>query len=72
MKKKKIETDCSHYWIYKLLDIDEDAIRSRRCKTCRAVEELPRIYTELSLWNGMGGSKPAYGHKGGRPKGNKK
>ena len=70
--KKQSESGCSHYWIYKLLDIDEDATRSRRCKTCRAVEELPKISGELSLWNGMGSRKPAvYGYKGGRPKGSK-
>tara|TARA_R110000824_G_scaffold126473_1_gene285996 strand:+ start:1228 stop:1446 length:219 start_codon:yes stop_codon:yes gene_type:complete len=72
MKKKKPESECNHYWIYKWADIDDEATRSRRCKTCKAVEELPPTSGELSLWNGMGSRKPVYGYKGGRPKGRRK
>ena len=71
MKKKKIENECSHYWIYESAHIDDDAIPSRRCKTCGDSGDIPQT-NALSLWNGMGGSKLLYGYKGGRPKGSRK
>jgi hypothetical protein len=72
MKKKKTESECCHYWIYELLDIDDDATKSRRCKTCQAVEESPTTSGELSLWNGAKSTKPVYGYMGGRPKGSRR
>tara|TARA_R110002020_G_scaffold163380_1_gene349410 strand:- start:140 stop:376 length:237 start_codon:yes stop_codon:yes gene_type:complete len=78
MKKKKIENKCAHYWIYKWSDIDDETLRTRRCKHCGETSEH-KTNQGLDSWNGMTvsswkGLSPVQrmGSKGGRPKGSRK
>ena len=59
-----------HFWQYP--GFEDESTHTRYCKTCGVKAVYPRPTEEGNLWNGMGGRKPIYGYKGGRPKGSKK